>query len=48
MTLTSFKGTPKYASEEMMNLFSFDEKKGYVDLYYNDLLCLNASKEELV
>ena len=38
-TLTSFHGTPTYASREMLKLFSLEYKEGYVDLFYNDLVC---------
>ena len=38
-TLTSFHGTPTYASREMLKLFSLEYKEGYVDLFYNDLIC---------
>lgn len=36
-TLTSYHGTPRYVSAEMLKLFSIDAQKDYVDLYYNDL-----------
>ena len=43
---TTFKGTPEYASKQWLALFSVEEKHGYVDLYYNDLVGLQKSFEE--
>ncbi len=43
-TLTFFCGTPKYVHSEMLCLLSIDEILGYVDLYYNDLVCLSRVK----
>ena len=39
-TYTAFQGTAGYVSSEMLKLFSVDEKKDYIDLYYNDLVAL--------
>lgn len=44
-TLTNFSGTPQYVSKEMLKLLSFDSVGDFIDLYYNDLVCLkNTSK----
>lgn len=47
-TLTSYHGTPKYVSAEMLKLFSIDAKEDYVDLYYNDLVGLKRVAAELI
>ena len=44
-TLTSFHGTPTFASEEMLQLLCGSFKEGYVDLYHNDLICFKETKE---
>ena len=46
-TLTSFQGTASYVSKEMLALFSVEDKQGYVDLYYNDLVCFQNSVEQI-
>jgi serine/threonine protein kinase len=38
-SFTLYSGTFSYSSDEMKKLFLL-KKKGYVDLYYNDLYCL--------
>jgi hypothetical protein len=44
MELEQFRGTFYYVSEEMRELF-LDRRSGYVDVYYNDCVCLgNALK----
>ena len=42
-TFTGFQGTPNFVSKDMLNLFSVDDKKDYIDLYYNDLVPLQNS-----
>jgi serine/threonine protein kinase len=46
-TFTSFRGTPQYVSKEMLKLFSIERRSGYVDLYYNDLIGLKTTLEQL-
>jgi serine/threonine protein kinase len=46
-TYTEFKGTPQYSSKEMLKLFSVESKWDYVDLYYNDLHCLQKSFQKI-
>jgi serine/threonine protein kinase len=43
-TFTSFRGTPKYVSPEMLKLFSIECKLSFVDLYYNDLVCFHNAR----
>jgi len=42
-TFTAFRGTPSFVSGEMMKLFTLDVKKGFIDMYYNDLVGLQLS-----
>ncbi len=44
--ITDFRGSLNYCSEEMKNCFVKDASMP-VDLYYNDLCCLNKSVEEI-
>ena len=44
-TYTFFHGTPSFVSKEMMKLLFSEPKYGYVDLYYNDLVCFQLVKE---
>ena len=44
-TYTSFNGTPSFVSKEMLKLFNKDKEFGYVDLYYNDLVCFQKTKK---
>ena len=44
-TMTGFVGTPGYCSKEMERLMGGD--KGYVNLYINDLVGLNATIKTL-
>ena len=47
-TLTSFHGTPLFISADMLKLFQYDSsKEAYVDLYYNDLVALFSTRDEL-
>jgi serine/threonine protein kinase len=46
-TYTEFKGTPQYSSKEMLKLFSVESKWDYVDLYYNDLHCLQKALQHI-
>lgn len=39
-SLTSYRGTFQFVSEEMARLFSLESSVDFVDLYYNDLVCL--------
>jgi serine/threonine protein kinase len=39
-TYTSFRGTPNFVSESMLNLLGVSQKWDFIDLYYNDLVCL--------
>lgn len=39
-TYTSFRGTPTFVSEPMLDLLGPSNKSNFVDLYYNDLVCL--------
>ena len=42
MEVEQFRGTFYYVSEEMRELF-LDRKSGYVDVYYNDCVCLKKT-----
>jgi serine/threonine protein kinase len=46
-SLTSFHGTPTFVSKEMLKLFSVELVMDYVDLYYNDLVGLERTFEDL-
>lgn len=39
-TYTGFRGTPNFVSNAMLELLGPGAKKAHVDLYYNDLICL--------
>jgi serine/threonine protein kinase len=39
-TYTSFRGTPNFVSEAMLNLLGPGNNWDFIDLYYNDLVCL--------
>ena len=39
-TYTSFRGTPTFVSEAMLNLLGVKNRWDFVDLYFNDLVCL--------
>ncbi len=42
MEIEQFRGTFSYASEEMRELF-IDRKSAFIDVYYNDCVCLDRS-----
>ena len=44
-TYMNFKGTPTFVSPEMRSIFSLQQKKNYINLYYNDMHCLKKSVE---
>lgn len=44
-TKTAFRGTPQFVSFEMFQLFTLTSESAYVDLYYNDLVCLQNSEK---
>lgn len=41
------RGTMEYCCDEMKKLF-MTTGEGFVDIYYNDFICLEKSKEEIV
>ena len=45
-SFVSFKGTLKYAGEEMKKVYML-KSQGFVDLYYNDLHCAKQSVDEI-
>ncbi len=40
-SLTKFRGTMQFVCKEMLDLFTANDSMGRVDLYFNDLTCLN-------
>ena len=46
-TFTNFNGTPQYVSKEMLKLLSVDSTGDFIDLYYNDLVCLKNTSKHL-
>ena len=45
-TITSYVGSINFCCLEMKNCFN-SKTNGYVDLYYNDLFCLEGSIEQI-
>ena len=39
-SLTKFRGTMQFVCKEMLDLFTANDSVGRVDLYFNDLVCL--------